>query len=470
MNDNILNNYIDTLKNEIIQQTQELIKIPSVNCKSTNPAKPFGEAVNQALEYTLSLGLSLGFKVKNIDGYCGYIEFGEGDELVGIIGHLDVVPEGENWTYPPFSATLTEDKIYGRGAIDDKGPVIASLYAMKSVMENCNIQKRVRLILGLNEEKDWKCVNYYKLHEEIPTISFSPDADFPCIYAEKSILTSFLETNISSNNDISITEIDCKNNALNVVPKFCSITLKIDNNKIPMNDFISIIKNIIEDSNFEIDIYKIDEEEIKLTSYGIQAHAAHPDLGKNAISNLIIVLDKLFKNYNINFGLFDFFGKYINTQYSGENLGINFEDTTGKLTLNVGTFALENETLKIGMNLRIPVHTPVDTINEKFLALLTNYTTIHYTVADTMPALYIPKSNYLVATLCNIYNQFTNSNEEPLAIGGGTYAKAFPNCVSFGANLPNNKDMCHQTDEFITIDNLMLACKIYAKAIYELSK
>lgn len=146
-------NYIENLKEEIIKNTQELIRIPSVGSTSNNINMPFGENANKALEYVLNLGKNLGFKVKNLDGYCGYIEFGEGEELLGIIGHLDVVPEGEGWTFPPFSATIHDNKIFGRGAIDDKGPVISSLYAMKAVMENCHVQKRVRLILGLNEEK-----------------------------------------------------------------------------------------------------------------------------------------------------------------------------------------------------------------------------------------------------------------------------------------------------------------------------
>ena len=195
--DYMIKQYIEEHKKEIIQKTQELIQIPSVISHSDNPLHPFGKSVNDALEYTLKLGESLGFRTKNIDGYCGYIEFGEGKELIGIIGHLDVVPEGDNWTYPPFSATIADNKIYGRGAIDDKGPVISSLYAMKAVADTCQIRKRVRLILGLNEENDWKCINYYKKHEESPSIGFSPDADFPCIYSEKAILTSYLKMDYS---------------------------------------------------------------------------------------------------------------------------------------------------------------------------------------------------------------------------------------------------------------------------------
>lgn len=463
----MLEKFINENKERIIKDLQELIQIPSYYSESNNPKYPFGENINHALEYTLALGKRLGFRTKNVDGYCGYIEFGEGDELIGIIGHLDVVPEGEDWTYPAFDAKVSDGNIFGRGAIDDKGPVIASLYAMKYVMETVKLRKRVRLILGLNEERNWNCIKYYKAHEEIPSISFSPDADFPCIYAEKAVLTQEIKSDISQfkNIDIKIADIDCNNNATNVVPKICSVILSINTDKIKTEDFIINLKSIIKETNFEIDIYKIDNEEIKLTSHGISAHAAHPDLGINSISRLIIILDKIFKVYGYTIDLFDFFTKYVGLQYDGMNLGINFEDESGKLTLNVGYFGIENGFIKIKMNLRVPVHTDITKIGAAFIKATCEYINLDFDTSHYMPALYIDPNSELVQSLCKIYNEETNSNCEPIAIGGATFARAFPNCVSFGANFPGDKDMCHQTDEFISIDKLLLACKIYAKAI-----
>ncbi len=464
----MIENFIKDNQENMIKHLQELIQIPSVYSESKNPLMPFGENANKALEYMLNLGKQLGFKTKNVDGYCGYIEFGEGTEMVGIIGHLDVVPSGDNWTYPPFSGTVFDNKIYGRGAIDDKGPVIASLYAMKYVLDNCKVNKRVRLILGLNEENDWKCMNYYKAHEEAPTIGFSPDADFPCIYAEKSILTPYFSMDYSENSSpISIKEVDCNQNAINVVPKICHVVLKIDSS-LSMEDFIKNIKEICSHYDFEIDTYKLNDEEVKLTAHGVGAHAAHPDLGINAISRLVIILNDLFKVYDISNPLFDFFDKYINTEYDGKSLGINYKDESGSLTLNVGKISLDKNILKIGLNLRIPIHTPIEEVENKFLTVLADYPEITYTKSGSKAGLYIPKDNYLVKTLCDIYNEEANSYLEPIAIGGATYARAFDNCISFGANLPGQKDMCHQTDEFISIDNLLFACKVYAKAICEL--
>lgn len=294
-------------------------------------------------------------------------------------------------------------------------------------MDNCKVNKRVRLILGLNEENDWKCINYYKQHEESPTIGFSPDADFPCIYAEKTILTSYLKMNYKDflNKDIIITNINCNNNPLNVVPKFCSCILKININNISMDNFIHTIKSILTKLNYEIDIYKIDSENIKLTSHGIQAHGAHPDLGINAISRLIIALDEIFKQYKINIEFFDFFNKFINTEYYGESLNINFEDESGKLTLNVGNFSLQNKILQIGMNIRVPINTPIVDVGNKFLKSLSNYINVDFDTPNYLPHLYVPKNNYLVQTLCKIYNKETNSNLEPIAIGRSNFCKSF---------------------------------------------
>ena len=465
----MLEKYIDSLKDEIIAETCNLINIPSVSEETNNPDMPFGKYAKAALEYALNLGNKLGFRTKNIDGYCGYIEFGEGDELLGIIGHLDVVPSGDGWNTPPFEATIKDNKIYGRGAIDDKGPVVASLYAMKAIKDNMNINCRVRLILGINEEKAWKCIKHYKGVEESPSIGFSPDADFPCIYAEKGICTVYIKDDYTKyeNLPIRISNIDCNNNAINVVPKKCDVTLDIDVSKISLSDVTNFIDEELKNLKFDI-TYSINGTSIILHSAGIQAHSAHPYLGKNAISPMIILLNRIFNRFEYKIELFEFFKNYIKTEFDGKSLDIDFEDESGKLTLNVGDFKFYENYLQLGINLRIPINTSIDTITNLIDLKCKNYSLDTY-VDGVQESLYVPKDNYLVKTLCNIFNKMTNSNSEPIAIGGGTYARAFKNCVSFGANFPGDTDMCHQANEFIDIDKLILSCKIYAEAIYELT-
>ena len=451
---------IEKNKNNIIETLCELIKIPSVSNENSNTDFPFGEECSNALKYALNLGKSMGFKTKNVDNYCGYIEFGEGKELVGIIGHLDVVPalEDDGWSSPPFLPSIREGKIFGRGAIDDKGPVVASLYAMKAIKDNVKVSKRVRLILGLNEEKSWKCIEYYKNHEEHPSIGFSPDANFPGIFAEKGIMSIELNNNFSIKN-FSILDINCNDNAINVVPKYCSITLK------------SNLPNISHKySNSEnIKIHNINSNTIKIESFGIASHAAHPELGKNAITNLVkYLLDN-----------FEFDSNYLNRLYE---LGVfslespefmsntKIQDESGILTSNVAVLDYIDNKLIIKINLRVPVHTNCEDIKLKYDLLKNEFNTLEVKTIRIQEPLYIEKNNYLVKTLVDIFNKKTGLNEEPIAIGGGTYARAFKNFISYGAMMPGSIDMCHQVDEFIKIDNLILASKIYADAIYELSK
>ena len=353
--------YIDNFKNEIILETCNLINIPSISKETDNIDMPFGEDAKNALDYILKLGSKLGFKTKNLDGYCGYIEFGKGNKLLGIIGHLDVVPAGDGWNTPPFKATLKDNKIFGRGAIDDKSPVIASLFAMKAIKDNTEINCRVRLILGINEEKSWKCIKHYKEIEELPDISFSPDASFPCIYAEKGICTIYIKDNYNKymNLPIKISNIDCNNNAINVVPKKCDVTLNIDNSRINLSDIIKLIDEEVQNLKFDIN-YSINENSILLHSRGIQAHSAHPELGKNAISPMIILLNRIFSHFGYKIQLFEFFEKNINTEFNGESLDINCKDESGNLTLNVGHFKFYENYFQIGINLRIPISTPID--------------------------------------------------------------------------------------------------------------
>ena len=473
--------YIEEKKENIINSVCDLIRFPSVSIENLdNISAPFGENCSAVLKFVLELGKSMGFRTKNIDNYCGYIEFGEGEELIGIIGHLDVVPaqKDDGWSTPPFEPSIRNGKIFGRGAIDDKGPVIAALYAMKSVYEKAKVNKRVRLILGLNEEKNWKCIEHYKKTEEFPIISFSPDANFPGIYAEKGIISIELKHPFYIKN-AEILNIDCNNNALNVVPKFCSIILNI-------KDKI-ILDKILKINNYpNIKIENSKSNILKIISYGTSAHAAHPELGNNAITNLVRFLLENFEiinnsEYNYlqklyNLELFSinspaFFS--VNTPLSDN---INFEnisaiqDESGILTSNVAVLDYKSNNLIIKINLRVPVNTSLEFIENKYNDLKSIFENLNVTTLNKQNPLYIKKDSYLVKTLVNIFNKKTGLNSEPIAIGGGTYARAFKNSISYGLTFPGDLDMCHQVDEFLEIDKLILGTKIYAEAIYELAK
>ena len=167
----------------MIDKVKELIAIPSITGAVNEDGKPFGSSVNNALKYMLDLCSSFGFKTKNCDDYLGWAEIGSGKELMGILCHLDVVPTGEGWEHDPFAGEIINGRIYGRGVMDDKGPAMSAVYAMKDILDKeKKLNKRVRIIFGCQEETgDWVDMEYYKEHEEIPTFGFTPDADFPAI-------------------------------------------------------------------------------------------------------------------------------------------------------------------------------------------------------------------------------------------------------------------------------------------------
>ena len=447
---------VQKYENDIINNLCEIIKFESVSEESENSDAPFGENCKEVLNYTLNLASSLGFKTKNVDGYCGYIEFGEGEEMLGIIGHLDVVPAKmeDGWITDPFEPTIRDGKIYGRGAIDDKGPVIASLYAMKMVMDNFNIKKRVRLILGLNEEKDWKCINYYKLNEEAPTLGFSPDAEFPCIYAEKGIFNGEVKGFLYLGDDVRVVDANCLNNAINVVPKYASITLEYYSED-AKNRFMNL-------PNITTTI--IDEKTLKLEALGISAHAAYPEQGDNAIAKLLLNLPE---NDLIRILRENGFFEISSPKYLG---GESTIDESGVLTSNIARIKYLNDKIVFEINYRVPVNTEFEKVKSGIDGLKEYIDNLEVNLYNVNPKLYVPKDSYLVKTLTNIFEEETGMNAEPIATGGGTYARAFDNCVAFGAIMPGEEETYHKANEFINIENLMKSTKIYARAIYELTK
>ncbi|MBR2323831.1 MAG: Sapep family Mn(2+)-dependent dipeptidase, partial [Clostridia bacterium] len=228
---------------------------------------PFGEELKKCLDYFLDLGKSLGFTVKNVDGYAGHVEWkGQSDEIVGILAHLDVVPEGEGWLYPPYKATIEGDYMYGRGVLDDKGPAAACLYAMKELKDSGFIPtKTIRLIVGCDEESGWEDIEYFKTKSTFPEYGFSPDGDFPVSYAEKGI------------NNICFSLPKLKNfydikggTVFNAVCGYATCKAKKEGINLTLLKKHGL--NLIDDNTIE--------------SVGKSCHGSRPELGKNAIKPL----------------------------------------------------------------------------------------------------------------------------------------------------------------------------------------
>ena len=434
-----LDKIIDIYKDKLIKSTQELIAIPSVKGEAKQ-GMPFGEEINRALEHALKIGEKLGFLVGNVDGYAGFIEFGQGSETLGILAHLDVVPPGDGWTYPPFGGQIHDNKIYGRGAIDDKGPAMAALFAMKAVMEaGVPVNKKVRLILGTDEESGWEDMAYYFKNQPMPDFGITPDANYPVIHAEKGIVHIELYKEFSRDSADKSPIVSIKGGSrANMVPDSCICYLK-------------------------------DKEE-PLNVEGVSAHASMPEKGQNAIAKMLDLLNSRGLGDNDIDNFVKDLNRLIGFDTTGEGLGINLsDDVSGNLTLNLGVIDIDRNRGRAIIDIRFPVKYSQEEIMDVIEQRLNN-TGIEAKVLHGQDPLYVPKDHFLVKTLSRVYKEQTGQDLEPMAIGGGTYARALKTGVAFGAVFPGKPELAHQKDEYIEIDDLILNAKIYAHAIAELVK
>lgn len=425
---------------EMVKSLQQLISIDSVQGEAVEGA-PFGIGVRQALNYALELCNKIGLTTKDIDGYIGYGEIGEGD-LFGILTHLDTVPHGEGWTYPPTSGKIVDGKLYGRGAEDDKGPFIASLFALKSLIdEGLTPKKRIRLIFGCNEESGWKCIDRYLETEEVPKEAFSPDGNFPVINCEKGV----------AHYELTLKCPDClqslnSGDRVNVVP---------DKAEAVLNTISDVA--IIYAMNNNITIKKIGEKYL-LKSSGKSVHGSMPQKGDNALVKLLSTIISLDEQLTmLGAGLSDYNGKNCNLDLS--------DDVSGKLTLNVGYAKTINDELKIGLDIRYPVSFTEEEIQKR---LQSSFSFAKVELQFEHKSLFVPKDNPLVSSLLKAYNQVTGENREAITIGGATYARALPQAVAFGSTFPEEDSLAHQVDEHVTLDNLVKMASIYKAALKKL--
>lgn len=461
---------IEGWKDDIVRATQEIVKIRSIE-EDSLPGKPFGEGVNQALEYALDLADRLGFFTKNLEGYAGYAEYGNGEETLGILVHLDVVPEGDDWDYPPFGGEIADGKIYGRGTTDDKGPAIAALYALKAVQESgFPMNRKVRIIFGTNEETNWGCMKYYLSKEKSPDLAFVPDADYPLINGEKGFLNLTFKFNFSSE-----TKGDCPwlveeisgGIRANMVPDYCQARL---NGLSKAGELKMLVESYKKENSSNLEIEEKNQD-IIIKCYGLSAHGSLPEKGQNAISCLMDFLSQLGLGQSPAGKLVDFYRKYIGLTYNGELLDLGLSDNlSGKLTFNVGTLNFHENQGEFVANIRIPISfTPNEVITrvEKKLQGLP----VAIVPGKATNSYYIPEADLLVQKLLKVYQEQTGDySVKPMTIGGATYARALTKAVPFGPLFPGQAQVAHEKNEFISIDDLVKNTKIYAHAIYQLTR
>ncbi|AVQ17883.1 Sapep family Mn(2+)-dependent dipeptidase [Fusobacterium mortiferum] len=444
------NNYYEKLENnfsEFLNNLDRVVSIPSYY-QEDSTKYPFGENIQKVLEEMIDICKELGFRTYiDSEGYYGYAEIGSGEKLVGVLGHLDVVPPGDlsKWENEPFKPVIKDGKYYGRGAQDDKGPTLAAIYALKTLLDyGFKLKYRVRFIFGTDEENLWRDMPKYVEKEEIPTVGFTPDSKFPLIYSEKGLL----QCKLIAKNESGL--VFKGGDAFNSVPS---------NIIVPKNE--ELMKVLLE-LNYE---FKDKDEVIEIV--GKSVHAQVAETGINAINRYMHALTKLGKETKS--------GKFITENLIGYDFAepifeLVKDEHSGELKFNVGKieFTEENEILMIDM--RIPVTYDKEKIVETLSRKAKEYG-FEYIQHDYLKSIYVPLDSELITTLMSAYQEITGDMEsQPVASGGATYARAMNNCVAFGCVLPGSPKTEHQPNEYIILDDIKKAMKIYMKAFEKFNK
>lgn len=446
---------------QLLTATSEIIKIRSVK-DIPKEGMPFGEGPAKALNYALDLAKSFGLETRNLDNYAGWAQWGDGDEMIGILVHLDVVPEGSGWTFPPYAGEIHNGRIYGRGAIDDKGPAMAALFALKSLKDaGIKFNRRVRVIFGTDEESGSECMKYYLKHDEAPTMGFSPDANYPIINGEKGMLTFTFTISFNGEKDTGAVLLSLKGgHRPNMVPDYAEARVagNIDEISAQVKSAQSSVPG-----NFEVEQKT---NEIVIKSYGTSAHASTPEKGKNACMLLAKLLGnvKFAKAYNDFIG---FLNKKIGLDTTGKGLGVDFkDDISGPLTLNVGIIECDENKAEVTINIRYPIKYRGEQVIEHIRENTPEAFRIEK-VSDMKPH-YVPEDNLIIQKLKYAYEKVTGEKAYCFSIGGGTYARLFKNCVAFGPNFPGKPELAHETDEYIEVEDLFKNLRIYTYVLCEL--
>lgn len=410
---------------DIIKNISDIIKFDS----SQQPAKenmPFGEGAAKSLDYFLTLAGFFGFETHNYDNYVGEVAWGYGEEFA-VLCHLDVVPAGSGWTKEPFGGEVDYEnkRIWGRGAMDDKGPAIIALYAMKALKDvGFKPKKKIKLILGCNEESGWGCIEHYNKVAKMPKTGFSPDADFPVIYAEKGIIHLKLAFKTQGGFNVF------GGGAANMVCDYCEAEAPV--------------------SAIKLTNLALSFEDGKIVSRGKSAHGSLPEKGINAIAPMLKYLG------------FDDIYDLLFVQKCGL---AGLSDETGELTLSPNIIETQGDMMYITCDIRYPA-----TFKQQDVLAKINELGVPYEVLHTQAPLYNDKNCELIKTLCSVYNEVTGKNAEPIAIGGGTYARALECGAGFGPEEEGEENVIHQPDEYITFEKIERCFKMYSMAIERLAK
>lgn len=407
-----------------------------------------------------------GYPTTNVDNYAGHFEFGEGDEVLGIFGHLDVVPAGSGWDTDPYEPQIIDGKLFSRGSSDDKGPTMACYYGLKIIKElGLPTSKKVRFIVGTDEESGWADMDYYFEHVglPLPDFGFSPDAEFPIINGEKGNITAYLHFT-GENSGAARLHSFAGGLRENMVPESATAIISGD-----LTDLDSKLAAFVEEYGLKADAEALDNGRVQVTVIGKSAHGSTPEEGVNGATYLAKFLgqfafDGAAKAY------LELAGDTLLEDHEAKKLGVAISDEQmGALSMNAGVFKFDEASSDntIALNFRYPKNTNPETIKAGLEKL--GVEAVSLSEQGHTPH-YCPIDDPMVATLLSVYEKHTGLKGYEQVIGGGTFGRLLKRGVAYGAMFPGDVNTMHQANEFIEVEQLYRAAAIYAEAIYELIK
>ncbi len=435
-----------------------LISYPSVQGEPDWRA-PFGQDVRDALDFALGVAVTLGFRAEDVDGYVGLADLeGYSDEQVGVLCHLDVVPaRAEDWTVcPPFEPCVKEGRIYGRGALDDKGPTIAALYGAAVLADfGVPLSKTVRFILGCNEESGMECVKYYLSKFDPPECGFTPDGRFPLVNGEKGICHFALSARWPAEEAGPRLLSLRAGSAANIVPARAEAVFSPDTElRFHGEEGITLSQR---------------DGCLVVTAEGKAAHGSLPEQGRNALTELVRFLAaQSFAPEGAHAYLSRLAQLLADDKY-GAGLGLAEDDGLSPLTCSPNLLTVDGDGATLTCDCRFPVRGKSDDLLAKLNALAAAEGW-ELTVPTLHQPLYMAPDTELARELLAAYREVSGDPHEPIVMGCGTYAKAFPNFLAFGAEAAESPGLAHQADEYFSSADLLLCAKVYARAIYRLAK
>lgn len=450
---------IERDQDALIRDLQGCIQIPSVEALDDGSGYPYGEQVHRCLHYMLDAAQRLGFAVHNMDEQVGWCEYGRGDEMAAVLCHLDVVPAGDGWTVPPYEGRVMDGRIYGRGTMDDKGPALCALYALKAVRDaGLPLKRRVRILFGLNEETGSADMKYYTAHGgEIPVMGITPDGEYPVINGEKGLVTQFFARELRQTGPIRLTELS-GGAAHNIVPAQAAAVLECPR---------ALAEQIAARPADKV-ACTLTPKGVRVEAEGVGAHGGSPNEGENAIGRLMLFLAALPLEGELKTAV-DLLANKLGMEWDGTSLGVAMADElSGPLTMNLGVVLLEGDVLTVKVNYRYPVTRRYEECGPQVKGAFQE-AGFRETHLMHKAALYMPADSPLVSKLMKVYTRCTGRQDAPKCIGGGTYAKMIPNTLAFGPIFPGDEVREHKPDEYMELSRLLDNTKILAEAIYELA-